>query len=48
MAVDQAARSSHPGGVMVTLLDGATIFVENNIDWNVWQAMSTTQGGEIQ
>lgn len=43
---DQAARSLHGGGVMVCLLDGSTRFVVNNVDWNVWQAASTTQGAE--
>ena len=41
-----ATRSAHPGGVNVCLLDGSVRFVENDIDWDIWQAMGTTAGGE--
>ncbi|MDO5554106.1 MAG: DUF1559 domain-containing protein [Planctomycetia bacterium] len=40
------ARSHHSGGVNAANLDGSVMFVSDTIDWNVWQAMSTTQGGE--
>jgi prepilin-type N-terminal cleavage/methylation domain-containing protein len=43
---DQAARSMHPGGVVVCRLDGSTTFVSDTIDWDVWQAAGTTQGSE--
>ena len=42
-----AARSMHPGGVNVCMLDGSVHFVDETIDWNVWQAMGTTAGGEV-
>jgi prepilin-type N-terminal cleavage/methylation domain-containing protein/prepilin-type processing-associated H-X9-DG protein len=40
------ARSRHPGGVNVVLCDGSTRFVADAIAPAVWQALSTTQGGE--
>lgn len=43
---DQAARSMHPGGVVVCRLDGSTAFVSDTIDWDVWQAAGTTRGSE--
>jgi prepilin-type N-terminal cleavage/methylation domain-containing protein/prepilin-type processing-associated H-X9-DG protein len=42
-----AARSRHPGGVNVALCDGSVRFVTNSIDWTVWQALGTSQGGEV-
>ena len=41
------ARSRHPGGVNVVLCDGSTRFVSNSIAWAVWQALGTSQGGEV-
>ncbi len=41
------ARSYHPGGVNVALLDGSVHFVTDAIDRIVWRAMSTRDGGEI-
>jgi prepilin-type N-terminal cleavage/methylation domain-containing protein/prepilin-type processing-associated H-X9-DG protein len=41
-----AARSRHTGGVHVLMCDGATRFVTNNIDINVWRAIGTSQGNE--
>jgi prepilin-type processing-associated H-X9-DG protein len=40
------ARSRHPGGVNVAFCDGSTRFVADAIVPAVWQALSTTQGGE--
>jgi prepilin-type N-terminal cleavage/methylation domain-containing protein/prepilin-type processing-associated H-X9-DG protein len=42
-----AARSRHSGGVNACLLDGSVRFVGNSINWPVWQALGTTQGGEL-
>ena len=42
-----AARSKHPGGVNASMLDGSVRFVDNDIQWEVWQAMGTSQGGEV-
>jgi prepilin-type N-terminal cleavage/methylation domain-containing protein/prepilin-type processing-associated H-X9-DG protein len=41
------ARSRHLGGVNVVLCDGSTRFVTNSIAWPVWQALGTSQGGEV-
>ena len=41
-----AARSLHPGGVNAAMLDGSVQFVVDSIEWRVWQAMGTSQGGE--
>ena len=40
------SRSMHPGGVTVTMADGATRFVSNNVAANVWQAAGSRDGGE--
>ena len=42
-----SARSLHAGGVNVALCDGSVRFVTNSIDWLVWQALGTSQGGEV-
>jgi prepilin-type N-terminal cleavage/methylation domain-containing protein/prepilin-type processing-associated H-X9-DG protein len=41
------ARSWHTGGVNVVMCDGSTRFVTNDIGAAVWQALSTTRGGEV-
>jgi prepilin-type processing-associated H-X9-DG protein len=43
-----AARSLHTGGgVNVVFCDGHTAWISNNISLPIWQALSTSQGGEI-
>ncbi len=42
-----AARSRHPGGVNTALCDGSVRFIKNTIALNVWQAVSSSQGGEV-
>jgi prepilin-type N-terminal cleavage/methylation domain-containing protein/prepilin-type processing-associated H-X9-DG protein len=42
----RTARSRHPGGVNVTLADGAVRFVADAVDPAVWQAAATRAGGE--
>ncbi len=42
-----ASRSRHVGGVQVVLCDGATRFVSENIDLDLWRAISTSQGDEV-
>ncbi len=44
--VNAAARSKHPGGVVVLYADGSAKFVTNNVDATVWAALSTRAGGE--
>ncbi len=41
-----AARSKHPGGVNASMCDGSVHFFTNGISWDVWQALSSAQGGE--
>lgn len=42
-----ASRSRHVGGTQVILCDGSATFVSENIDLNVWRALSTTRGAEV-
>jgi prepilin-type N-terminal cleavage/methylation domain-containing protein/prepilin-type processing-associated H-X9-DG protein len=42
-----AARSRHTGGVQAAMCDGSVTFYSNNIDWPTWQALGTSQGGEV-
>ncbi len=39
-----AARSQHPGGVLVGMCDGSTQFISSGIDLPTWQALSTRNG----
>jgi len=41
-----AARSRHPGGVQAAHCDGSVEFYSDNINLDVWRALSTSQGGE--
>jgi prepilin-type N-terminal cleavage/methylation domain-containing protein/prepilin-type processing-associated H-X9-DG protein len=41
------ARSRHPGGVTTAMADGSVRFVKDSIALNVWQAISSTSGGEV-
>jgi prepilin-type N-terminal cleavage/methylation domain-containing protein/prepilin-type processing-associated H-X9-DG protein len=41
-----AARSSHPGGVTVSFVDGSVTFQTDGIDLVVWRSMGTREGGE--
>jgi prepilin-type N-terminal cleavage/methylation domain-containing protein/prepilin-type processing-associated H-X9-DG protein len=42
-----AARSRHTGGVQATMVDGSVTFYSDSIDWLTWQALGTSQGGEV-
>jgi prepilin-type N-terminal cleavage/methylation domain-containing protein/prepilin-type processing-associated H-X9-DG protein len=42
----RAARSRHPGGVNVAMVDGAVRFVADDVDPAVWKAAATRAGGE--
>ena len=41
------SRSQHTGGVHALLADGSTRFVSDNIDVELWRALSTRNGGEV-
>ncbi|MDY0169194.1 MAG: DUF1559 domain-containing protein [Thermoguttaceae bacterium] len=41
-----ASRSRHPGGVTTGLCDGSVQFISENIDIDIWRALSTTRGKE--
>ena len=43
----QLARSYHPGGVNLAMADGATKFITDEIDRDVWHALGTPDGGEL-
>ena len=43
----KAARSLHPGGVDVLMLDGSVIFVKEYIDKMIWRGISTRNRGEL-
>ncbi|APW62177.1 DUF1559 domain-containing protein [Paludisphaera borealis] len=42
-----AARSKHPGGVNVGMVDGSVRFMKDSINLVTWGALSTTRGGEV-
>jgi prepilin-type N-terminal cleavage/methylation domain-containing protein/prepilin-type processing-associated H-X9-DG protein len=42
-----AARSRHPGGVNAVFCDGSVHFIKNSINLYTWQALCSSQGGEI-
>ena len=42
-----AARSLHPGGVLVLMCDGSVRFVGNGVAREVWRAVATRAGGEV-
>ncbi len=42
-----AARSLHPGGVLVLFCDGSVRFVRNEIPIAVWRALATRAGSEV-
>jgi prepilin-type N-terminal cleavage/methylation domain-containing protein len=44
--VMMAARSRHPGGVQVTLCDGSSRYMNNNISLTVWRALCSSKGSE--
>ncbi len=41
-----AARSKHPNGVNASMCDGSVHFFTNGVTWDVWQALTSAQGGE--
>jgi len=41
-----AARSRHPGGVNVTMCDGAVKFMSDNVNLDTWRFLSTSEGRE--
>ena len=43
-----AARSRHPGGVNVAMVDGSVGFVASDtIDFSVWQALATIANSDV-
>lgn len=42
-----ASRSLHTGGVNAVFGDGVATFISENIDLQIWRALSTTKGGEV-
>ena len=46
-AYHAAARSAHPGGVMVTFGDGHVDFMSDTIDLTLWRNLGSVNGGSI-
>lgn len=42
----QVARSRHAGGVHALMVDGATRFVSNSVDWNTWLRAGNRADGQ--
>ncbi len=42
----QPSRSSHPNGVNVTFCDGRAVYVADDVNIDVWRAISTREQGE--
>ena len=42
----RTARSDHTGGVNVLMADGSVNFIRDNVDPEVWQGLSTRDGGD--
>ena len=42
-----AARSQHPGGVLVAFADGHVSFYSNSVDAFIWSAVGTMAAGEV-
>jgi prepilin-type processing-associated H-X9-DG protein len=42
------ARSMHPGGVHVLMLDGSTRFVMDSVDQNVWHVIHSRESRDLQ
>ena len=42
-----AAKSNHPGGVNVGMLDGSVRFIKNTVDAGAYGALGTKAGGEV-
>jgi len=40
-------RSYHPGGINVTLADGSTQFISDNIDEVTFRGLASIAGGEV-
>ena len=41
------ARSAHPGGVNLMMVDTSVRFVSDSVDLDTWKALSTPRGGEV-
>ncbi|MBN2292597.1 MAG: DUF1559 domain-containing protein [Pirellulales bacterium] len=42
-----AARSRHPGGVNALFCDGSVSYYSDDVGWGLWQAIGTSQSGDI-
>ncbi|MFI4875049.1 MAG: DUF1559 domain-containing protein, partial [Blastopirellula sp. JB062] len=46
-AINMAARSRHPGGVLVMMMDGSVQFVSSTVNLDTWQGLGTPAGHEV-
>lgn len=42
-----SARSKHSGGVNAGMADGAVLFINDNVNAAVWQALGSINGAEV-
>jgi hypothetical protein len=42
-----AARSAHPGGVMLLVCDSSVRFATDSIDQSIWRAVATRRADEV-
>jgi prepilin-type processing-associated H-X9-DG protein len=42
-----AARSRHPGGVNVAMIDGSVRFIKDGVNLQIWRMTSTIAGAEV-
>jgi prepilin-type N-terminal cleavage/methylation domain-containing protein/prepilin-type processing-associated H-X9-DG protein len=47
LTLNITSRSKHPGGVQSLFADGHVQFIKNSINLPVWQALGSTNGGEV-
>lgn len=47
LPLTMAARSRHPGGVNALFCDGSVSYYSDDVGWGIWQAVGTSQSGDI-
>ncbi len=47
LGMNNIPRSKHPGGVNTGMCDGSVRFVKNSVNISIFQALSSSKGGEV-